>query len=37
VVLLGRTGAVMRSNKSIDTDVIAAGFACLCAAGHFRR
>jgi hypothetical protein len=26
-----------RSNKSIDTDVLAAGFACLWPAGHFRR
>jgi len=24
-------------NRSINTDVIAAGFACLCAAGHFQR
>ena len=30
-------GGVLLSNKSIDTDVIAAGFARLCAAGHFRR
>jgi hypothetical protein len=26
-----------RSNKSIDTDVVAAGFARLWPAGHFQR
>lgn len=29
--------AVMRANRSIDTDVLAAGFARLWATGHFRR
>lgn len=27
----------MTSNKSIDMDVVAAGFVRLCTAGHFRR
>ena len=36
MVLLGRTGAVMRSNKSIDTDVLSAGFAGLLSAGHLH-
>jgi hypothetical protein len=27
----------MRPNRSIDTDVLSAGFARLLAAGHFRR
>jgi hypothetical protein len=29
--------APVRHNKSIDTDVLAAGFACLLSAGHFQR
>jgi hypothetical protein len=27
----------LRSNRSIDTDVLSAGFAGLLAAGHFQR
>jgi hypothetical protein len=30
------TARAIRPNRSIDTDVDAAGFARLCAAGHFR-
>lgn len=29
--------AALRSNKSIDTDVLSAGFADLLSAGHLRR
>ena len=30
-------GVAVRSNKSIDTDVLSAAFARLLSAGHFRR
>jgi hypothetical protein len=28
---------MIRANRSIDTDVLSAGFARLLAAGHFQR